>query len=345
MSEINLPKIIQASASLALAVILGYALFILFRPFFIPVITGGIIALISQPIYLRVKRALKNPGLSSAFTLIILVIIFLIPISVIISILVKEIASISITLHSQSFSLKILNDLANRTLNSLGISTSLDIKSYLLQAVSYIGSRSTAVIGGFFGALAGAFLTFISAYYLMANHERISKQFKNYCPLKPADTELIWSRAKEVIRATVSGNLTLIGIEAAGSILGFWLFGVGAPVLLGILFGIASIVPTVGSALIWVPLSAYYLLQGNYLTSIGIAVWSLAQVTLFDNLLGPKLIEKKARLHPFLALLGVLGGVGQFGILGFILGPTIVAMGIVALEILRRAWESDNFTE
>jgi predicted PurR-regulated permease PerM len=120
--------------------------------------------------------------------------------------------------------------------------------------------------------------------------------------------------------------------------IGFTLFGVGTPVLLGILYGIASFVPGIGALLVWVPVALFQVLQGNIGAATGIVAWSVLQWVFYENYLGPVIIERRARLHPFLILLGVLGGIGKFGLLGIFLGPTMVALGLIGLELLCKPW-------
>jgi predicted PurR-regulated permease PerM len=140
------------------------------------------------------------------------------------------------------------------------------------------------------------------------------------------------------VRAAVSGNLILVVIEALLSMAGFAIFGLVSPVLLGICFGITSLVPVIGSSIVWVPVVLFEFLQGNFVAGFGIILWSGCQIALCDYYLGPHLIERRAKLHPFVVLLGILGGVAQFGVLGIILGPTIMAVAMVGMEIARRTW-------
>lgn len=329
-------------ASLGFALLLTYGIFILFQPFLIPLVTGAVIALICRPLYKSWQKYLSSPALSAFFTVVVVGLLFVIPLTLIFTILIREINYLGQTIGSQSFSLDHLDILIQQTLDTLGISRDLvqvDMRGFLLSAVSYLGSKGGVFIGGFFGVLAHAFLIFITTYYLVQNYDQLNARVKELSPFSPEDTDHLLQRTKEVIQATVSGNLLILILQALTSLIGFTLFGLGSPVLLGLLFGIASLVPIVGTAIIWVPAVIFQLMQGNVTAGLGIGIWSLLQVLLFDYYLRPRLIEQKARLHPFLVILGVLGGVAQFGILGLILGPTMVALGLIGIEILQRAWQ------
>jgi len=212
------------------------------------------------------------------------------------------------------------------------------VKAYLGEGIQFIKDRSTVLIGGAIGGVASTALTFLGTFYIMSSHDNIREIVSAYSPLSAEDTNLLWDRTKNVVRAAVSGNLILVVIESVLAMIGFSLFGIVSPVLLGLCFGVTSLVPVIGSSMVWVPVVIFELLQGNLAAAIGIALWSTCQVGLCDYYLGPHLIERRAKLHPFIVLIGILGGIAQFGVLGIILGPTIMAVGIVGLEIARRTW-------
>jgi len=329
-------------ASLVVSALLVYLMFGLLQPFLIPLATGGVIALLSRPLFTRAQRLFRSTEFSALITILFFVIIVLVPIVIIGALVVREIMGLSWTVHNPSYSFNTLNHMFDPILNRVGISPAnlhIDIKLYLVEALKFVGDRSTMVIGGVLGALASLVLTFLSAFYIICSHDKIRHIARSYSPLNPDDTMLLWDRTKEVIRATVKGNLILIVIEAVLAMIGFAVFGIVSPVVLGLCFGLASMVPAVGAALIWVPVVIFEVLQGNWIAAIGIGLWSWAQVALCDYYIGPHLIEKRAQLHPFIVLLGILGGVAQFGVLGIILGPTIMAVGIVGLDIARKTWQ------
>lgn len=341
MTEANQAHIIRSAASLALAGFLMYLLLTLFEPFFMPLITGGIIALMTQPIYRFYQKGIKSDMFCAAMTVLSLVLFILIPLSLIINMIVGEVGGVTRSIQSSNLSLDSLNSHLNLFLSRVGYKQIVDLRDYAIQVVNYIGSNSTSFLGNFLSGAFSLMLAMVSTVFCLINHEKIKHNAKRYSPLSKAQTDLLWQRAKDVIQATVSGNIILAFIQIATAILGYSIIGIGAPGLAGVLHGVATLIPGVGSSLIWVPIAVYQVLQGNYAMAIGVVIWSVIQLFAYDYTLGPILIEKKAELHPFLILLGVLGGLVKFGFIGFILGPTIVALGIVGLEIIYHSWEAD----
>jgi predicted PurR-regulated permease PerM len=341
MTDFNNSKVIRTVASLIIAGALCYGMIILFQPFLLPLAMGGVIALLIRPLYTTLKKYLPSPALCAAVSMLIFVLLLIIPLGIVFSILVKEISNISYSLQNHLYSLDGLNQLVSTAEMKVGISNgTFNVSDYFTRGLDFIASRSTSLLGGVFGVAGSLLFSFISAFYILHNTDTIRDEVLEYSPMSPEDTHVILRRAKEVIYATVTGNLLLTSLQGVACSIWLVILGIGSPLALGLLFGLASMVPTVGSMLVWVPLMLYEISQGKLLTAVAVVVLSIVQLTIFDNFLGPKLIERKAHLHPFFVLLGVLGGVGQFGVLGIILGPTIVALGIVGIEILRRAWQA-----
>lgn len=332
-------------AGLVLASALAVGLLFLLWPFVVPLTTGVILALMCRPLYEVIHRSIKSSTLCVTLTLSLVILLFLIPFLITLGVLLREIGHATSVIQNQAYSFDLVNQLAQDALGKFGIPPAIieiDFRVYLLSALQFLAAKSSVVIGGVLSLVATGFLALITAFYTLQNHATIRELIKKFSPLNRQDTSLVYSRAKEVIQATVSGNLVLLAIQTLSSIVGLSFFGIDSPVLLGVLYGITSMVPTVGTSLVWVPISFFQLLQGDVIAAFGVAIWSIVQIILYDNILGPKLIEKRARLHPFLVLLGVLGGVSQLGVLGIILGPTLIALGIVGLEILRRSWQAHS---
>ena len=332
--------IVRSVASLAVAAVLTYGLYLIFQPFFISIVIAGITAVISQPLYIRLRKSIAFSPLAAVITIISVLLVIVVPLLLLGVVLFHEVSTVTTTIRSSTYSLESLNHTITNFTAHFGLPTiHINVKTYLLRGLELLGNRSTSLLGGALGAAVSALISVIGSFYILQNYETIRSSIIDFSPLPAPDTRLIGRRAKEVIQATVIGNLVLIAVQATAMTLGFFVFGIASPVLLGVIYGIATLVPTLGASLIWIPVATIAILEGHTKSGIGIATWAIIQSTFFDNILGPRLIQERANLHPFYVLLGVLGGVAEFGFIGIILGPTIVALGIVGLEILHRSWQ------
>lgn len=113
------------------------------------------------------------------------------------------------------------------------------------------------------------------------------------------------------------------------------LFAVPGAAFLGVLTAIGALVPGVGTAAVILPIVLFLFLSGNVGSGIGLLCWGIVAVGLIDNLLGPRLVGRGLRIHPFFVLVSVLGGVTIFGPFGFIIGPMVLALLFAFLDLYK----------
>ena len=133
--------------------------------------------------------------------------------------------------------------------------------------------------------------------------------------------------AGQITRAVLYGFLITVVAQGLIAGIGYWIFEVPEPALLGVVTGLLSVLPVFGTAFVWVPAAAYLLASGHVLKCILLLLWGILIVHPTDNLLRPLVISSVARL-PFLAIMfGVVGGLVAFGIIGVVVGPVLLGLG------------------
>lgn len=130
------------------------------------------------------------------------------------------------------------------------------------------------------------------------------------------------------------------------AIIGFYIFGFPFPIFWGVMVAFFSLIPPVGTAIIWVPASLYMVLTGyltqDYITmakGVGLFVYGVLIISTIDNILRIKIIQAKADVHPLIVIAGVIGGVNLFGIVGLFLGPILLSLLITYFETFRERFE------
>ena len=136
-----------------------------------------------------------------------------------------------------------------------------------------------------------------------------------------------------MVRATVKGNVLVALVQGALGWLAFWFLGITGALLWGALMALLSLLPAVGAALVWGPVALYLLATGSIWPALGLLAWGVLVIGLVDNVLRPILVGKETRLPDYLVLVATLGGLAVFGLNGFVIGPVIAAMFIVAWDI------------
>jgi predicted PurR-regulated permease PerM len=136
-----------------------------------------------------------------------------------------------------------------------------------------------------------------------------------------------------VIRATIKGNLVVALVQGALTGLIFWVLGVGAPVLLGVLSALLSLLPAIGAAIVWVPAAIYLFAVGEVWRSVVLVLFCALVIGSVDNILRPILVGKDTKLPDYVVLISTLGGLAVFGAHGFVIGPVIAALFVAVWEI------------
>jgi predicted PurR-regulated permease PerM len=164
-------------------------------------------------------------------------------------------------------------------------------------------------------------------------------------PLSDADTENIFSKLRGMTSSVIMGSLVVAVAQGVISGAGYYLFGLPNPVLWGFASVITALVPVVGAMIIIAPAIVYFIFYSNTAVVAGFTLWVFVMVALTENILRPRLIGRNVEVHPLLVLLSVLGGLAQFGAMGFLLGPLALSFLLALLEIypsliLKRTGES-----
>ncbi len=151
-------------------------------------------------------------------------------------------------------------------------------------------------------------------------------------PMDERRKDAMFHEIQAVTWAMVAGHLLTSIIQGAVGAVGFFLFGIGNAAFWGFIMIILALIPMVGPVLLYIPAGVVLFLNGNQIQGIGLIVYGLVVVSLVDNLVRPLLVEQRAHVHPILTLVGVLGGLSAFGIMGLFIGPLILAVFVGTLR-------------
>jgi len=170
-------------------------------------------------------------------------------------------------------------------------------------------------------------------FFFFRDGRKIVGRIFYYLPLHHEDEMLLLERLASVTRATIKGTLAIGIIQGALAGFGFWAAGIDGSAFWGTLMAILSIVPGVGSALVWVPGVIYLFLIGKTLAATLLLIWCTVVVGTIDNVLRPTLVGKDAKMPDLLILIGTLGGLYLFGAIGLIVGPIVCGLFLTVWEI------------
>ncbi|MEZ4853327.1 AI-2E family transporter [Flavobacterium sp.] len=217
--------------------------------------------------------------------------------------------------------------------------------SEILQKSSeLVAKMSNFIVSSLTGLTQGTFIFFINffvmlyaMYYFLIEGEAMLESLPNYIPFTKKEFKLIKDQVKSITKATLKGAF-LIGI-IQGILVGIGLAVAGIPgaIFWGSVAALLSLIPSVGSSLIYVPAAIYLFVTGNTLGGTLMLIWGFGVVSSVDNFLRPFLIGKDIQMPDILILISTLGGITFFGISGIILGPLIAGLFLTMLKIYKNS--------
>lgn len=326
--------------------------FYIAKPFLPALLTGAIVAYLSYPLYNATLRHIRNKNVVSLLIAIFIVLILTIPSIIVLGLVSNEAYAAYTTLTEQKLGTNFMavicqdeSSLSCKSIKSVISTLPEDNLDYYLQVtIEKITAFVIESVSSFVASvplfLLNFFVMVYAVYYLLKDGEIIAKKIKNILPLKESHKQHVLERFHSITSAVFYGNIFVAVIQGILGIIGFFIFGVKAPILWGFVMMVFALVPYIGTAIIWLP-AALNLIFIGYLQNdnsfivrgIMLIVYGVFIISTADNLLKPKLIGAKARVHPLLVLIGILGGLNLFGLIGFILGPLMLALVITFIDI------------
>lgn len=325
---------------LTLLLIVAFILsFLILRPFLYALILALVFSIVCRPWYEAIRsRVPKSPSLASLLTILSIIIFLFIPLTLLGWQIFQEVQYFSNNVdigNGQQFVNTLLANLNSRLdqyFPGFG-GLFLDLDSYLKSLFNFLANNLSSLFFNAAKIITSLFVFFVASFFLLRDGKYLKSFIIKNSPLTKKDDELIISKISDSVNSVIRGNLTIALIQGIVSCLGFIIFGVPSPILWGTLAALGALVPGLGTSLVLVPAVLYLYFTGPLLPAVGLAIWGALAVGLIDNFLGPIVIGKKAKLHPLLTLLSVLGGLSFFGPIGFILGPLTVSLLLVLVDI------------
>jgi predicted PurR-regulated permease PerM len=202
---------------------------------------------------------------------------------------------------------------------------------------TYLASSLGLMVKNALSLLVNLFITLFALFFMFRDGRKVMRAVRHLIPFERQLQDDMLSESRDLIFASVAVALLIAAIQGILGGTAFALAGVKAPVFLGLLVAFFSIVPVVGSALIWVPAALWLGASGHWGKAVIVVAICGGVAGLADNLVRPLLLRNRTRLNDLLVFLSILGGLQVFGLLGLVIGPTVVA---AALGVFRVYMES-----
>ena len=325
--------------SYAALILLGYLVYLVVYPFILPLAWSGVLAIFFYPVY-EILRRRYSPNWAAGICTLGVMALLIVPVLAILLYATREAVDASSTVREALASGKgiVPHNLADSVLNHLPASwRQVDLSLYLRQgaekAAAFMASKVGALLKNVFSFVVNLLILLFALFFVFRDSEKIVRAGRHLIPFERKVQDDMLQESRDLIFASVALSIAIAAVQGTLGGVAMAITGLNAPVFLGLLIGFCSIIPVVGSALIWAPAALWLGFSGHWGKALIVLLICGGVAGLADNFLRPLLLRNRTRLNDLLIFISILGGLDVFGLLGLILGPTIVAAALGVLRV------------
>ena len=313
---------------------LGLLLFLKMTPFM-----GGILGACTiyimvrdQMLYLTQKKKIRK-SVTAIILLIEAILCFLVPLSLAVWLLISKLQTVNVDTATFVDTITNLADWIHRK-------TEYDLlsKENISSIASILPGIGQFLMGGISSFAVNLFVLVFVLYFMLIGGTKMEQYIYELLPFSDSNKKHVMNEINMIVRANAIGIPLLAIIQGAIATLGYYLFDAPSALLFGFLTCFATVIPIVGTTLVWFPLAAYMAISGDWPHAIGLLLYCGLIVTNIDNLIRFILQKKMADTHPLITIFGVVIGLSLFGFMGVLFGPLLISIFILCVNIFKEQY-------
>ena len=300
-----------------------------------PILWSIVVSIIFYPLYEKLLLMTNKKSLSSMLSLILILLLVIMPSIAVLGLIGNELINFINSSENYSFEQYFQMIPNESAINQLIAWSGLSINDLIEKADDFLISASkmlyqsvstiSANVINFFVSL---FIFVYLTFFFLRDGEKILQHCMDVFPMKNEDESYLLDQFQKTTRATIKGTVMVALAQGFLGYLTLLLIGINGALIWGAVMALLSIVPAVGTVLVWLPIAIVLFLNGEIMDASLLIFSGVFIIGMIDNLLRPILIGKKTKMPDYLILLTTIGGISIFGITGFIVGPIIASLFI-----------------
>jgi predicted PurR-regulated permease PerM len=307
---------------------------------FLPGVLGAItLYILSRKSYFRLIDKKWRPGWTAFLYIIYFTIIICLPVYFAFELVSPKL----IELFNNPVEITVaVNTFSHRILESTGFEPFSDenIKAFTKQMANSVPK----VLSVTANLITNLLLMFFVLYYMLIHGREMENFLNGVIPLKKKNLHMLGTETIIMIKANAIGIPLLAIIQGLVGALGYWFFGVNEFGLWGFITGVCSVIPIIGTGLVWIPLMVYLFAIDHTWQGFGLGLYSLIILSNIDYIARITILKKIGDVHPLITIFGVIVGLSMFGFLGLIFGPLLVSYFILLVKIYRNEFNATGIT-
>lgn len=313
---------------------LGVILFLQITPFL-----GGLLGALTiyilvrkQMMHLTEQRRIRR-SIAATLITIEVIICFLVPLALVVWLVVNKLQDINLAPQSIIAPIEEMAGIikAKTGYDVLG----KDTTAFIISIIPTIGQ---IIMSGISSFAVNLFVLVFVLYFMLIGGRKMETYVSDILPFNRANTRDVVSEINMIVHSNAVGIPLLALIQGGVAMIGYWIFDVPDILLTGFLTSFATIIPMVGTALVWFPIVVYMAISGDWFNAIGLAIFGTIVISQLDNLIRFILQKKMADTHPLITIFGVVIGLSLFGFMGVIFGPLLLSLFFLFVDMFKREY-------
>ena len=317
-------------------------------PFVMPILWAVLAAILFQPLFQWFRRTLGGPNRAAIMTLLVITVAVIIPAILIGGVVVEQATSLVVAFREGRIDLvglfetilAALPDAMRESINDSGFGTPELVQQraqeLALESSGLIAREALAITESAVGFALAFGVGLYVAYFLLRDGHEIGERVKAHLPVAAETAEMLAERFLSIVRATIKGSVVVGIVQGLLGAITFWIVGMPSVVLLGLLTALFSLLPAIGSAIVWVPVAIYLLATGYIWQGLVVIASGTLVIGMADNLLRPILVGRDTGIPDWIILISTLGGIAAMGLAGIVVGPMVAGLFLAGWSILYR---------
>jgi predicted PurR-regulated permease PerM len=338
---------LQEKTFLVLIVAVSLAFGWILWPFYGTVFWAVVLAVVFSPLYRRLSTSMQQRRtLAALATVVIIVLVVILPLAIITGLMLQEGLALyervqSGELSFSSYVQQIFDALPawlTSLLDRYGVTNLSEVREKfsagITKSIQFLAAHAVSVGQNAFDLVVGFFLMLYLLFFFLRDGQRLARRIRQAVPLQEELERNLFAKFVDVIRAAIKGNIVVAAVQGALGGVIFWFLDIHAAILWAVLMAFLSLLPAIGTALVWLPVAIYLLVAGEIWQGVVLIAFGVLVIGLVDNVLRPILVGKDTEMPDYLVLMSTLGGIAIFGLNGFVIGPVIAAMFVAVWSTL-----------
>lgn len=327
-----------------LLILVSVACVFIFLPFLTTIIIGASLAVVLYPVFswITTHIAMGKKWLAALITLIAFIVVLGVPLFFIGTSVFSQSHTLYTSLGEGGTS-PYIEKISTGVESFLPQGMNFNVKGRIDDLLSFLSSNISSIFTSTLTSLFSFLLVLLSLFYFLKDGTKWRKSVIDLSPLSVENDDRILTKLTDAINGVMKGYLLIALVQGFLMGIGLWIFGVPNPALWGVLTGIASMIPNIGTALVALPAILYLYFSGDTGNAIGLTAWAFVAVGTIDNILNPIIVGKSINLPPMVILFSVLGGITLMGAPGILIGPLAVSLFYTLITIYKENFQvGDN---